>query len=141
MAFPQLTGRSSPVLSASSGRPVIVAIALLAVVIAAATWRSMSKAGSGSPGEPTAFSGRAANPAAVVVDRALVAEHAEQQLVNAQEQLTQARRLLSALSPQLTRTYLQFEKRRADAAWSACDAAQRAIEQAIGDIRSLKEKE
>ena len=61
--------------------------------------------------------------------------HAEQRLVAAAEHLNKARRLLSALSPQLTRVYLQNEKRSADAAWTACDTAQRALEEALDDVR------
>ncbi|HLG56875.1 MAG TPA: hypothetical protein VI485_16170 [Vicinamibacterales bacterium] len=61
--------------------------------------------------------------------------HAEQELVAAAEQLATARRLLAALSPALNRNYLQSERRQAERAWTVTDGAQRAIEQALEDIR------
>jgi hypothetical protein len=48
-------------------------------------------------------------------DRQLHLAHAEQELIRAAEQLAQARRILAALSPALSRNYLAAEKRRLDA--------------------------
>lgn len=138
MNYPQLTGGASAPPTTKDGRLIIGVIVALATIIGGLAW--------GYSVEPAATARTAAAtaelatvvPAVRVVgdaqDRQLHLAHAEQELVRAAEQLAQARRLLAALSPALNRNYLAAEKRRLDTAWSACDLAQRSVEQARSDI-------
>ena len=139
MAFPQLTGRTGPGATATGQASILVAVVGLAAILAVAAWRLF-------PSEPASAAQVAALPAVppALAEREkpiLTDDHfhhlsrAEQQLETAAEQLVTAQRLLIALAPELNRNYLQLEKRRAENAWAACDAAHRAIEQARGDIK------
>jgi len=87
-----------------------------------------------NPPAPVANPTRALNTGDATADLRLHVGHAHQQLLAAAEQLDAARRLLAALSPELNRNYLQFQKRRADSAGTACDAAQRAVEHALDEL-------
>lgn len=143
MPHPQLTGRAGPDSQQSVGRPVLLAVLLFAAVLAGLAWRWLPRSAAQTPAvvaTPAAPSTPVA-PVPTRVERAstedqrLHLEHAQQTLVTAAEQLATARRLLAALSPALGRSYLQGEKRRADAAWGSCDVAARAIEEALDDIK------
>ncbi len=74
-------------------------------------------------------------------DQRLHLAHADQQLVTAAEQLNGARLVLASLTQVLNRNYLQHEKRRAESAWAACDAAQRALEDAREHLGIITRKE
>jgi hypothetical protein len=139
----QLTGRTALTSERSTGRAVLFSVLGLSAALGIFAWRQLPHPATPPPAiapqpeAPTPL----AKPAPESVDLAptedqrLHLAHAEQALVDAAEQLTTARRLLAALSPDLGRSYLQYEKRRADSAWTACDAATRAIEQARDDIK------
>lgn len=134
MSFSQLTGRSAEPTARTSTRAVLVSILALAALLVLAAFRILPDSPSREGPQPILPAAESPPPTPTDNGRLHLA-HAEQQLVTAQEQLAAARRLLAALSPQLSRSYLQFEKRRADHAWTACDAAQRSIEQALDDIK------
>lgn len=139
MPYPQLTGRPALAHERPSGRPVLLAVVVLAAALGLLAWRLLPQRTSESAEAATALAvSRPTSPPpeqGPTEDQRLYLEHAEQALVSAAEQLTAARRLLAGLSPALGRSYLQYEKRRADSAWTACDAAARAIEQARDDIK------
>ena len=143
MAFPQLTGQTTHTAPSGSGPAVFVTVLALAGVLAVAAWRFVPHTTSviQSPPVATVVPPSPAAPSSPnvtqTVDEQLHLAHAEQELVAAAEQLNTARRLLAALSPDLNRSYLQFEKRRTDNAWTACDNAQRAIEQAREHIKVI----
>src|SRR5258708_2728518 len=149
MAYPQLTGRRAPAADQSTGRAVLLSVLALAAIIGIVAWRFIPRAAPPAPAAtplvvavtppPVKPAPEPPNPAPTE-DQQLHLEHAEQALVAAAEQLTAARRLLAALSPDLSRSYLQYEKRRADRAWTSCDAAARAIEQARDDIKLITSK-
>ena len=137
MNYPQLTGGASAPRTTNDGRLIIGVIVALATIIGGLAWGySAEPAATATP--PAVTEPTAAVPVVRVAedaqDRQLHLAHAEQELVRAAEQLAQARRLLAALSPALNRNYLATEKRRLDTAWSACDLAQKSVEQARGDI-------
>jgi hypothetical protein len=141
MAYPQLTGRTAQAAEHTTGRAVFMAILALALILGMSAWRLIPHpAAAPQPSEVTV---QPVQPAPETLkpspteDQQLHMAHAEQQLVAAAEQLATARRLLAVLSPALSRNYLQFEKRRAESAWTACDSAQRAIEQARDDIKLI----
>lgn len=141
MAYPQLTGRTGQPAEHTTGRAVFMAVLALTFILGVSAWRLIPHpAAAPQPSEVAAKPVKLApeppkpNP---TEDQQLHLAHAEQQLVAAAEQLATARRLLASLSPALSRSYLQFEKRRADSAWTSCDAAQRAIEQALDDIKLI----
>ena len=141
MAYPQLTGRTAQPAEHTTGRAVFIAVLALAAILAAVGWRLIPHpAAAPQPSEavaqPVKLAPEPPKPS-LTEDQQLHLAHAEQELVTAAEQLATARRLLAALSPALSRSYLQFEKRRAESAWTACDAAQRAIEQARDDIKLI----
>ena len=141
MAYPQLTGRTAQPATHTTGRAVFMAVLALALILGGAAWRLIPHPAAAP--QPPEVATQPVKPAPeppkpnLTEDQQLHLAHAEQQLVAAAEQLATARRLLAALSPALSRNYLQFEKRRADSAWTACDAAQRAIEQARDDIKLI----
>jgi hypothetical protein len=143
MAFRQLTGQTAHTAPSNTGPAVLVAVLALAAVLAVAAWRlvphntSAIDSPPAAPVTPHAPSAALSANAAKTSDLRLYLTHAEQELVAAAEQLNTARRLLAALSPDLSRSYLQFEKRRADNAWRACDNAQRAVEQAREHIKVI----
>ena len=141
MSFPQLTGRSGQATLATSANVMLMSVLALGALVAGLAWLVWIRPVVDPP-QSAPVSVAAVSPPAPARDRPdeLRLAHAEQQLVSAQEQLTSARRQLAALSPLLTRSYLQLEKRRVDAAWTTCDAAQRAVEQAIDDIRSINKE-
>ena len=142
MSYPLLSGRSNPASSGPLriGPGALVAILVLVLSLGALAWILRS-----SSAQPLASV--APLPATLRAEAPVLQQrpdddsnrlrlaHAEQKLVRAAEELTTARRLLAALSPQLTRAYLQNEKRRADSAWTACENAQRALEEAVDDLR------
>jgi hypothetical protein len=149
MSYPQLTGRAGPAGQPSIGRPVLFAVLVLAAVLAGLAWRWPPRSAPPAP----AVAARLATSSTTSVmptpplverlpneDQRLHLEHAQQTLVTAAEQLATARRLLAALSPELSRSYMQYEKRRADAAWSSCDVAASAIEEALDDIKVVTTK-
>lgn len=146
MAHPLLTGRTAQPSESTAARAVFVAVLLLALVLGVSAWQLLPHPATApqspetvaQPLKPAAAEPPKTNPASE--DHQLHLAHAEQQLVAAAEQLTTARRLLASLSPALSRSYLQFEKRRADSAWTACNAAQRAIEEALDDIKLISIK-
>ena len=142
MKYPQLTGGAPAPSTSNDGRLILGIVVALATIIGGLAWAySTDSTGPGTPAAaplesplppPTAAPAlRVANEAQ---DRQLHLAHAEQELIRAAEQLAQARRILAALSPALSRNYLAAEKRRLDSAWAACDLAQRSVEQARGDI-------
>ena len=140
MPYPQLTGGVGAPDRSSATRSVLLAVLVLAVGIGAVAWHLLPGAARPSPAPPTtavAFAAPAAVPDGPTEDQRLHLEHAEQALLTAAEQLTTARRLLAALSPELSRNYLEYEKGRADRAWTSCDAAARAVEQARADIKII----
>jgi hypothetical protein len=140
MAYSQLTGRTGPPAEHTTGRAVFLSVLALTLILGVSAWRLIPHPAAPQPSEVAAQPVKLApeppkpNP---TEDQQLHLAHAEQQLVAAAEQLATARRLLASLSPALSRGYLQFEKRRADSAWTSCDAAQRAIEQALDDIKLI----
>jgi len=140
MPIPQLIGHTASNPSQSSTRAVLVAVLTLAGILAVIAWRALSHDTPAIPSQPPVVA-TVATPAPKFIApedmQTLRLAHAEQSLVAAAEQLNAARRLLANLSPELSRSYLQFEKRRADSAWTACEAAQRAIEQARDDIKTV----
>jgi hypothetical protein len=149
MSYPQLTGRASPASQVSIGRPVLLAVLVLAAVLAGLAWRWLPRQApqaTAVAATPATSSTTTMTPAPTLVehlsseDQRLHLEHAHQTLVTAAEQLATARRLLAALSPELSRSYLQYEKRRADSAWTSCDVAARAIEEALDDIKVVATK-
>jgi hypothetical protein len=143
MRYPLLPGRTGSTSTRRVGPMVAAGVLLLALLMAGTTWSLVSSR------EPAILTTTmTTTPATAPVQLQATAQrtpaddairlrlaHAEQRLITAAEQLHSARRLLATLSPQLARVYLQGEKRRADAAWSACDAAVRALEQALDDVR------
>lgn len=145
MPMPLLTGRTQPSSPFRVGPPLMVAVVLIALLVAGLAWSAISTTGHVNAPATAAVetTPRASDPVAGVQSdaRTLQLAHAEQRLVTAAEQVTLSRKLLASLSPQLTRSYLQNEKRRADAAWTACEAAQRAIEEALDDIRLANKKD
>ena len=138
MNYRQLTGGAAAPPTTNDGRIVFWAIVVLAVIIGGLAWGYSATPSAPAAPLPTpavATAGQATRIADEgTQDRHLHLAHAEQELVRAAEQLAQARRLLAALSPALSRNYLDTEKRRLDSAWSACDLAHRSVEQARGDI-------
>lgn len=141
MAYPQLAGRTAQAAEHTTGRAVFMAILALALILGVSAWRLIPHPAAAP--QPPEVAAQPVQPAPEPLKpnptegQQLHLAHAEQQLVAAAEQLATARRLLAALSPALSRSYLQFEKRRADSAWTSCDAAQRAIEQALDDIKVI----
>lgn len=140
MAFPQLSGRMAGGAGGrSSTNGVVMSVLGLALLLALVAWRFLPEGA--AVHQETSGAVQLAMPESrtidTVVNRQLRLAHTEQQLVAAQEQLMMARRLLSTLSQELRRNYLQSEKRRADGAWTACDQAQRFIEQSLDDIKSI----
>ena|ERR1700683_4574345 len=138
--YPQLSGRSS---SPSSERslfgPIAVCVVVLAAALAYLTWTFMPRATPVAVVSPSVPVPLKAPAEPVIVgpteDQQLRLAHADEELVRAAEQVTAARRLLAALGPDLSRSYLTFERRRSDAAWSACDVAAQALEQARDDLK------
>ena len=138
MKYPQLTGAIGAPPTSNDGRLILGVIVALATIIGGLAWAySAEPPGPVAPAQsdqPTPQPVPALRVSNEAQDRQLHLAHAEQELIRAAEQLAQARRTLAALSPSLNRNYLANEKRRLDSAWSACDLAQRSIEQARGDI-------
>ena len=135
MKYPQLTGGAPTTPPSNDGRLIIGIIVALATIIGGLAWAySVEPTGPPAPVQSAPPPVPALRVASEAQDRQLHLAHAEQELIRAAEQLAQARRTLAALSPSLNRNYLANEKRRLDSAWSACDLAQRSVEQARGDI-------
>ena len=135
MTYPQLTGGSPSPSTSNDGRLIVGVIVALATIIGGLAWAySAEPVAPAQSAQPTPLPVAALRVANEAQDRQLHLAHAEQELIRAAEQLAQARRTLAALSPSLNRNYLANEKRRLDSAWSACDLAQRSVEQARGDI-------
>lgn len=142
MPFPQLIGQTTHGAARTSGRAVFTTVLVLAAILAVVAWRLLPRETTAAPqravvaAQPTQPRPEPPTPPPTEHQQLHLA-HAEQELVAAAEQLNTARRLLAALSPELSRSYLQLEKRRADSAWTACDTAQRAIEHAREDIKAV----
>jgi hypothetical protein len=143
VAFPQLTGHTPHTSAPNSGSVVGLSVLALAAVFAVGAWRFVPLQSSAAPSPPAvvATAGPTTPPPGPRLgpsdDQQLHLAHAEQELVAAAEQLHTARRLLAALSLDLNRSYLQYEKRRTDTAWTACDGAQRAIEAAREHLKVI----
>jgi hypothetical protein len=133
MSYPQLAGRGGASTAPTGTSTVWLAVIVLAIIVGTLAWRFMPHSVPvTSPTEPAAAAIKQAPAPKLDLseDQQLHLAHAEQQLITAATQLTTARRLLASLGPALTRNYLVLEQRQADAAWTACDTAQRAIEDA-----------
>jgi hypothetical protein len=140
MAFPQLTGQTIHTAPSNAGPAVFVSVLALAAVMGLVAWRFIphTTVASRAPAVTAAVPSVRQFPNVMdTMDQQLHLTHAEQELVTAAEQLNTARRLLAGLSPDLNRSYLQYEKRQADRAWTACDHAQRAIEEAREHIKVI----
>jgi CRP-like cAMP-binding protein len=144
MPYPQLPGRSATNVPNSPRKSILWFVLALATGLAVLGWRLILN----STPRPAIAVVASPVPAAEITrpefsaseDDRLRLEHAEQLLLTAAEHLSAARRGLAALSPELYRHYLQHEKRRADNAWTACNAAARLIEQARDDIKTIADK-
>jgi hypothetical protein len=140
MQYRQLMGGAGTPPTSNDGRIVLSILVALATIIGGLAWAysADSTTPSARPVAPAQPQQLPPAPALRVTNDAedgqLHLAHAEQELIRAAEQLAQARRTLAALSPALSRNYLANEKRRLDGAWSACDLAQRSVEQARSDI-------
>lgn len=140
MAYSQLAGRVGASDRSPATRPVLAAVVILAALLGLVAWRWLPHVADVPRAAPQQAPAVITPPARADLDgptedQRLHLEHAEQALVMAAEQLTAARRLLSALGPELSRNYLTYEKRRADSAWTSCDTAAQAVEQARDDIK------
>ena len=137
-----------------TGPAIVGAIVGLALVLAVGAWRFRPQPRPDpvtppapaaqvvvNPPAPAASPAPEPNTRDATADLWLHVGHAQQQLIAAAEQLAAARRVLAALSPELNRNYLQFQKRRADSAGTACDAAQRAVEHALDELHVITPSE
>lgn len=142
MPYPQLTGRIGQSTAQAGGRAVFLAVVALAAILGLIAWRLAPRPVSTQP-LPAVVVAEPVKPAPdptksdLSDDQQLHLAHAEQQLVTAAEQLVAARRLLASLSPALSRNYLAIERRRAANVDAACDAAQRAIEEARNNLNAV----
>lgn len=135
MPYPQLSGRTSIERPRSGPTAVWLAVGVLAVVFIG--WQYWPRPTPTPPATPSTVT--STTPVVLAPnDTELRLAHAGAELAQAAEQLNTARRALAALSPDLARSYLSFEERRAESAWNACEAAARAIEQARSDIQPGK---
>jgi hypothetical protein len=89
------------------------------------------------PAVPTAATAQGDSNTSQIEQDQLHLRHAQQELALAAEQLVAARRLLAELGPALSRNYLDYEKRRVNTIWTQCDTAQRAVEEARGNIAAF----
>ena len=142
MPSPLLTGQVSQ--NRGTGSEIVWAIVGLALVLAVGAWRLWPQPPAPPPPSTPAVTLTAAPTPAPQAptrdaseDLRLLMGHAQQQLIVAAEQLDAARRVLAALSPELNRNYLQSQKRRAETAGLACEAAQQAVERALDEIRVI----
>ena len=155
MPYPQLSGSTGLTSEPSTGRAVLFSVLALAAIMGVAAWRFLPHPAPPVPtpapaqmvAPPLEATPPPAKPApepppnpGPTEDQRLHLDHAEQALVAAAEQLIAARQVLAALSPNLSRSYLKYERRQADSAWTSCDAAARAIEQALDDIKVITSK-
>ena len=152
MPSPLLTGQGSP--NRGAGSEIVWVVVGLALVLAVGAWRFRPRPAVPAPPPMPAVAFTPAPATALAAplppqalarnaseDLRLHMGHAQQQLVVAAEQLAAARRVLAALSPDLNRNYLQLQKRRAEAAGAACEAAQQAVEHALDELTVITPKD
>jgi hypothetical protein len=140
MSYPQLTGSVSSTADRAGSTAIWFAVLMLAAVLAVAGWQYWPRPAPPPPVATAPVAPSVPTQPAIVLpdDTQLRLAHADAELVQAAEQLSTARRQLAALGPDLGRSYLSFEQRRAETAWTACEAAARAIEQARADVKLVK---
>jgi hypothetical protein len=139
MQYPLLSGRAGDRKSTAVGFPLLAAGVVLATLFAILIWR-----GTSARLIPTEVSTHAVVPtlitspvaAAPAEDIAFHVAGAKRQLLTAHEQLVRMQRLVGALIPELTRSELPVERRKAESAVSTCETAKQAIEQALEELQA-----